>query len=79
MIKRIVQFYKGKVLFHKYQIGNNYDDSITISYFYKDSTSLVSDGVGNYSNEGEKPISHGSIFPLGNFTRFLLNLCFFLL
>jgi hypothetical protein len=34
MIKRIIQFYKGEVLFHKYQIGNNYDDSITISYFY---------------------------------------------
>ena len=48
-----------------------------ISYFYKDSTSLVSDGVGYYSIEGEKPISQGSIFPLGNFSRILLNLCFF--
>ena len=48
-----------------------------ITYFYKDSTNLITEGVGTYSFEDNKSISKKSIFPLGDFSRFLLNLCFF--
>jgi CubicO group peptidase (beta-lactamase class C family) len=48
-----------------------------ITYFYKDSTNLITGGVGTYSFEDNISISKKSLFPLGDFSRFLLNLCFF--
>ncbi|NBU99366.1 MAG: hypothetical protein EBS19_14360, partial [Spirochaetia bacterium] len=48
-----------------------------LSYHYRDTTLSTTQGIGLYSHEDKKAIVKNSIFPLGNFSRVLLTLCFF--